>query len=68
MLLSCSKKPIYNCQLPLHRLNIIEKPICKKEKYIDLVNCLILYHEKLEESNRDKESILRILGNNKWRE
>lgn len=61
ILLSCSKKTIYNSSLPLHRLNRIEKPICKKEKYIDLINCLILYNKKLEESNNDKEAILKIL-------
>lgn len=57
---SCSCKQEYN-NIPLHRLQIIEQPNCKKETYRDIIECVILYHSALELSNRDKEAIRNIV-------
>lgn len=59
--------------IPLHRLQTIDKPICKisttindtsnKPTYKDLVDCLLMYKNKLEQSNIDKEEIVNIINN-----
>jgi len=63
MLSSCCKKQEYNTEiLPLHRLNKVEVPMCKKEKYRDLVNCLFSYKKALDQNNDDKEKITQLLS------
>ncbi len=61
ILSSCCSRQIYNDTkpLPIHRLQIIEKPICKNITYKDLIDCLIIYNIKLEQSNMDKNEFLR---------
>ena len=66
---SCCNKQIYDIKkpLPIHRLQIIEKPTCKNITYKDLVDCLIIYKIKLEQSNTDKNEFLKgIKTNNTW--
>lgn len=55
-----------NANIPLHRLVSIERPQCGifegQTTYKDLIYCLVLYSEALEQSNSDKAEIIKILN------
>ena len=57
---SCCKNKTSN-NIPIHRLTKMEIPICKKEKYKDILICLLQYKKALEQSNNDKEIVLNSL-------
>lgn len=51
--------------IPIQRLQIVPKPICKSEYAIDIVECLGLYKKALQKSNNNIEEFLKIYNQNK---
>ncbi len=72
ILSNCCKRLVYDdtinisSSIPLHRFIIIDKPQCNfedgKSTYKDLVDYLLMYKVKLEQSNRDKEEVIKTLN------